>query len=226
MSRKNRGKRLSPFVPLNRDMIKTPAWLALSHGARSLFVALKWHYNSRLGNTVYKSTREAAKELGSNKDRVTRWYRELEWYGFIRKVSAGCLGVEGVGKAAHWRLTDDHFNGQPATRDYLKWDDERYHEQKPPSYYMRKKQNPVPKSGDTRSPKVGTLAPKISPPRPQSVPKSGDIKTAPTVPKSGGITSLPLGKPSGARPVGHNQGPPWDDDDLSIPAYLDRRNND
>jgi hypothetical protein len=80
MSRKRQGGRLSPFVPLNRDMMKTPAWQALSHGARSLFVALKWHYNKRIGNAVYKSTRDAAKELGSHKDRITRWYRELEYY--------------------------------------------------------------------------------------------------------------------------------------------------
>jgi hypothetical protein len=204
MSRKRQGGRLSPFVPLNREMIKTPAWQALSHGARLLFVALKWHYNKRIGNAVYKSIREAAKELGSNKDSIGRWYRELEHYGFIRQISGGCLGVDGVGKAAHWRLTDDHYNGQPPTRDYLKWNGERYHEQKPLSYYMRKKQNPVPKSGDRVSPKVGTVAAKISPPKPQSVPKSGDITTAPTVPKSGDITSLPLGSP--------DQGPLLSDD--------------
>jgi hypothetical protein len=195
MSRKRHGGRLSPFVPLNRDMMKTPAWQALSHGARSLFVALKWHYNKRIGNAVYKSTRDAAKELGSHKDRITRWYRELEYYGFIRQISGGCLGVYGVGKAPHWRLTDDHYLGQPPTRDYLKWNGEKYHGQKSPAYYKRKKQNPVPKTRDTLSLKQGTVASENAPENVQSVPKTGDIKTAATVPKIGDITSLPLRVP-------------------------------
>jgi hypothetical protein len=96
---KPRHKKLAPFVPLMKDTMKTEAWKAISHGARSLYLALKSRYNNKLGNAVYLSTRNAVKELGSHshRDSIRRWFRELEYYGFIRMVSPGCLGVEGRG---------------------------------------------------------------------------------------------------------------------------------
>jgi hypothetical protein len=64
MSRRNKDKgRLAPFVPVTKDTMKTPAWKALSHGARSLYIALKGRYNSRLQNAVYISSRVAVEEL-------------------------------------------------------------------------------------------------------------------------------------------------------------------
>jgi hypothetical protein len=158
-SRKNNTGRISgPFVPMIKATIKEPAWIALSHGARSLYVALKCHYNSTIGNAVYRSARICAKEIGSNKDYVTRWFRELQFYGFIVMVSPGHLGVDGRGKAPHWRLTEEWYHDEPPTRDYQRWNGEKFHEQKSPKYYLRKKQNPVPQTGDGVSPKLGTVA--------------------------------------------------------------------
>jgi hypothetical protein len=121
---KSRKHKLAPFVPLTKATIATPAWRALSHGARSLYAALKARYNTKLCNAVYLSIRKAKEELGSYShiDNVGRWFRELEHYGFIRMVAAGCLGVEGHGKAPHWRLTEESYHGQPPTRDFEKWD--------------------------------------------------------------------------------------------------------
>ena len=40
MSRRNKDKgRLPDFVPLIKSTLKTPAWRAMSHGARSLYVS-------------------------------------------------------------------------------------------------------------------------------------------------------------------------------------------
>ena len=86
MSRERRTKgRLPPFVPLVKGTTNTPAWRALSHGARSLYAALKSRYNTKLQNTVYLSIRTAQKELGSfsRRDNVGRWFHELQYYGFI-----------------------------------------------------------------------------------------------------------------------------------------------
>ncbi len=76
--KRNKG-RLPPFVPLQKDTIKTPAWKAMSHGARSLYTALKGRFNTRLQNAVYISTRAASEELGahSRRDNVGHWFREL-----------------------------------------------------------------------------------------------------------------------------------------------------
>jgi hypothetical protein len=144
--RNNKGRIGGPFVPLLKDTINTDAWRATSHGARSLYAALKSHYNSKLGNAVYLSTRAAVKELGSHshRDKVRRWFRELQYYGFIAMVSPGYLGVDGMGKAPHWRLTEEFFCGEPPTREYRRWDGVPFHEQKRPKHYISKKQNPGP----------------------------------------------------------------------------------
>jgi hypothetical protein len=110
MARKHHDKgRLDPFVPLLIDTLDTPAWRSLSHGAQMLYVALKRRYNrnSRNNGRIFLSQRLAAKELRSNHNRVARWYRELQHYGFIVKHSEGYLGVDGRARAwLHARTTD------------------------------------------------------------------------------------------------------------------------
>jgi hypothetical protein len=109
---------------------------------------LKSRYSSNFKNNgkIYLSTRTAAEELGSfsHRDNVRRWFRELKYYGFIDMVSPGHLGVEGKGKAPHWRLTEIGYMTEPPTRDYLRWDGVVFHEQKSPKHYLSKKQNPGP----------------------------------------------------------------------------------
>jgi hypothetical protein len=148
MSRRQEKGRLAPFVPLLKETISCPAWKALSHGARSLYACLKTRYSSNLKNNgrIYLSTRDATKELGSHshRDNVRRWFRELEYFGFIAMQDAGCLGVDGRGKAPHWRLTEIGYMTNPPTRDFLRWSGEPFHEQKSPKHYLAKKQNPGP----------------------------------------------------------------------------------
>jgi hypothetical protein len=101
-------ERLAPFVPMLKETLDAPAWRAMSHGARSLYTALKRRYNQNSHNNgrVFISQRIAANEIGSHHNEVARWFRELQHYGFIVKTTGGCLGVDGKGKAPHWRLTE------------------------------------------------------------------------------------------------------------------------
>ena len=64
MSKKFKGRIDGPFVALLKSTIKTEAWKALSHGGRSLYVALRSRYNPTTQNAVYVSTRDAEEELG------------------------------------------------------------------------------------------------------------------------------------------------------------------
>jgi hypothetical protein len=155
MSRRNQDKgRLAPFVPLLKETLATPAWRATSHGARSLYIVLKQRYSTNFKNNgkIYLSTREASEELGAHscRNNVGRWFRELQYYGFIVMVTPGHLGVEGRGKAPHWRLTELGYMADPPTKDFLRWDGVPFQEQKPQSHYRRmdfvrpKKQNPGP----------------------------------------------------------------------------------
>jgi hypothetical protein len=75
-------------------------------------------------NAVYVSTRDAKAELGrhSNLHSVRLWFRELQHYGFIVMVSPAHHGVNGHGKAPHWRLTEVWYLGKERTRDFIRWD--------------------------------------------------------------------------------------------------------
>jgi hypothetical protein len=115
--------RLAPFVPLLKDTLSAPAWRAMSHGARSLYVALKLRYSSNFNNNgrIFLSQRDAATELNSHHTQIARWFRELRHYGFIVMTDAGCLGVDGKGKAPHWRLTELGYMRDPPTKEFMRW---------------------------------------------------------------------------------------------------------
>jgi hypothetical protein len=123
------SKQLS-FVMLYNNVLDTPAWRATSHGARSLYIALKRRWNNNKKNLVYLSERRAAKELDSDRKQIRRWFNELVHYGFIVQERPGYLGIEGKGKAPRYRLTEcDTFAPKgslasiiQATRDFDRWD--------------------------------------------------------------------------------------------------------
>jgi hypothetical protein len=137
--RRRKGRISGPFVPLLKDTLKTPAWKALSYGARSLYVVLKWRYNNNLMNAVYVSTRVAADELGAGRENVRPWFHELAYYGFIVMVSPAHHGVNGHGKAPHWRLTEEYYLGKEPTRDFSRWDGTPFAKKRnPPRFYTIK----------------------------------------------------------------------------------------
>jgi hypothetical protein len=70
MKNRNSKGRLPPFTALIHHTTHSDAWSATSHGARSLFTALKSHYNRNTKGAVYLSTRQAQKELGSFNARI------------------------------------------------------------------------------------------------------------------------------------------------------------
>ena len=63
-------------------MMDRPAYLAMSHGAKCLYHALKRRV-PRSNNRAYLSYRMARRELGAGFNKVKEWYAELEHYGFI-----------------------------------------------------------------------------------------------------------------------------------------------
>jgi hypothetical protein len=157
--------------------LDTMAWGAMSHGARSLYVALKRRV-PRQRNRAYISYRQAGDEIGCGRTQASVWFSELQHYGFIVLLEHGCLGVDGKGKAPHWRLTELGTTSaassgglyEPPTRDYLRWDGQRF---KAPSRrsdnsperfktLSRHTGHPVPPSGTVVSRHVGHPKPKVS----------------------------------------------------------------
>ena len=120
------------FVPLLISTIDLPAWREMSHGARSLYLALKRRHNATINNNgkIYLSQREAANILRSHTDYITRWFRELQHYGFIIMTAAGSVGVEGHGKAPHRRLTELEYKAEPPSREFARWSGEPFKNKK------------------------------------------------------------------------------------------------
>jgi hypothetical protein len=152
MSRLKDKGRLQPFVAVDREMMRTPAWRAMSCGARILYIHLKlrWRSQSQNNGRLYLSHRNAQQEMGgAQRDSIGRWFRELQHYGFIVKTADGSLGVDGMGKAPHWRITEANAPGgrngdtwMLPTRDYLKWDGTKFHDDRGAVKRRAKKQNP------------------------------------------------------------------------------------
>lgn len=167
------------------------AWRAMTHGARSVYVVLKGRYNTKLENSVYVSSRDMQAELGSHshRDDILRWYRELVHYGFLRMVAPAHHGVNGHGRAPHYRLTEHGYVGHAPTRDYLEWDGTVFDEPGRSGIYAAKNRS--------RGPNVGTaLAPTSGPPDGQSStgngttgPNAGAMCESGAGPNVGSITS-------------------------------------
>jgi hypothetical protein len=192
---KDKGRIEGPFTAVLNTTLDSKAWKAMSHGARSLNIAIKRCYNWKIHNNgrLYLSHRKAAEEIGSDTNQITRWFEENQYYGFLRQTKPGCLGVDGKGRAPHWRLTELGYMGDPPTRDFLRWDGVPF------SQY--KKQNPVRESTDTPSVKSRTPpSVKSRTPIVATVRESTDIETAPTVRESTDISYNHLGRAGGALP--------------------------
>ena len=194
MSKHNNDKgKLPPFVPLLKETLDCPAWRAMSHGARSLYVALKRRYNRDIHNNgrIYLAQRTAAEEIGSDTNQVTRWFRELKHYGFIVMISGGCLGVDGKGQAPRWRLTELGYMKDPPARDFMRW--------KPGNIFTGKKQNPVGENTDRVSVKARTgVSVKARTGNGTSVGESTDKENGRGVGESTDKSSKPLVGPKGA----------------------------
>jgi hypothetical protein len=115
------------FFPMFHETLESPAYKKLSFGARALLVALRAKHVKNNGH-VYLSQRDASKALGhKRRNDIANWYRELQHYGFLVQTEAASLGVDGKGKATHWRLTElpmrkGNNEFMPATKDFLRWD--------------------------------------------------------------------------------------------------------
>ena len=127
-AKRARNKKLGPFVPLENEFRATRAWKALSYGARCLYIELKGFYSHKHQNNVFVSVRDAMTALGRASTHCQYFFHELEHYGFIVKMTEGCLGPDGVGVAPHWRLTElcNVNHPGPPTRDYMEWNGVRF----------------------------------------------------------------------------------------------------
>jgi len=153
--RKDLKKLRTTFTPLYTDATKKcPAWYAMDATARALLFELKLLYNRDTEGPVGMSARQAARLLGASKDFAAKTLKQLQHYGFTVKITGGHLGAIGKGVATQFRLTDEPYQGQPATLDFKRWDGTLF-EEKPRS----KKTEPCPAGKDRPVPSGRTPCP-------------------------------------------------------------------
>jgi hypothetical protein len=121
---KDKGRIGGPFVPLLKETLASDAWRTMEPSSRLVYIALKARYGIELKNNgrIYLSARTAALEIGISFNTARRAFHELLHYGFIVMTAPGFLGVNGRGKAPHWRLTELGYMNDPPTKDFLRWD--------------------------------------------------------------------------------------------------------
>ena len=109
------------FVQLINAFRQEPAWLALSFGARCLYVEIKAIYNGSNNGRIMCSVRHGAEQISSTRKSAEKFLRELQDHGFIVETAPGALGVEGKGTGRLWRLTELGFMGEQPTKNYRDW---------------------------------------------------------------------------------------------------------
>jgi len=149
-----KGRIEGSWTPLRTEMADSAAWKQTSFGARLLYMTLlrRLSFSAYNNAKIFRSTREAAKDIGASQRVVCIWFRELEHYGFIETIEPGSIGPKG--RAPRYRLTDwawGELDAKPlqATKEYLKWTGEVF-ESRP------KKQKNGEQKSSGRRPKVLT----------------------------------------------------------------------
>jgi hypothetical protein len=122
------------FAAVRRRTARSPAWLSLSAPAIKILIELRlrWRHKDNNNGHLFISFAECQSLLDIAPGTAHRAFRELQDKGFIvctRRGDAGGLNRAvldngGFGysrKATEWALTDEPYNGQPATHAYEKW---------------------------------------------------------------------------------------------------------
>ena len=91
MSKRRRTNPNNKFVMLERWFLATPAWQALPHAARSLYVELELEYKgpeSCNNGKIKLSVRQAAERLSCSINFASKMFAELEARASSRSTSA------------------------------------------------------------------------------------------------------------------------------------------
>lgn len=116
--RKNGGR----FILVDHVLFDSPAYRSLSCTARALLYEMNRFYNGSNNGEIFMSQRMAAERLGLKTHRTAaKALRELEDRSFIRTRVKGSFTRKTL-HASTFVLTNQELNGQPASRDFMRWE--------------------------------------------------------------------------------------------------------
>src|ERR1051325_8150821 len=107
------------YIALPHWMLRSPAWRALSPNGKAVLLHL-WerHNGSNNGQIVY-AVREAA-EIGITRPTAARALNELVELGFLKIKRESAFRTK-TKEAREWAITAEPIDGQPATKDFMRW---------------------------------------------------------------------------------------------------------
>lgn len=110
------------FIKIEHELMRCPAWLALSIASTVLLLEVWSKHNGRNNGEITYSCREARERFGFGLTRAVASFAELQDKGFIVAMRRGSFNTKtGEHRGTSWRLTMEPFDGKPPTRDYLAW---------------------------------------------------------------------------------------------------------
>lgn len=118
---KNKGKEGSKrYVMLEHYLLNSAAYRSLSFRSRALYTEFKRRYRGDNNGYVHMAVRSAAKELGCAENTASKAIAELADKGFIKYRFKGKFSHR-VHQASEFILTEYEYNGQRATKEFMKW---------------------------------------------------------------------------------------------------------
>jgi len=120
MSKRRRTNPNNKFVMIERWFWRCPAWQALPHAARSLYIELEMRFTGQNNGDLELSVRRAMELIGCSYNYTSKMFGQLEDKGFIKARQRGSF----TWKARHstmWILTLHEYLGRDPTKDFMKW---------------------------------------------------------------------------------------------------------
>jgi len=108
------------FVKIDRWVMKTEAWLALTPQERAVYLEIEYRHFGNNNGAIGLSAREAAKLCRINKDTACRAFERLEALGFIKCRSVGHFDWK-VRHSSEYELTRWPYNGREPTKEFAHW---------------------------------------------------------------------------------------------------------
>ena len=108
------------FVALPFYMLRSEAYKSLSPWSRATYTCFKMQYNSLNNGEIHYSVRRLANELGCSINTSRKSIEELEKKGFLKCRFKGKFDQKAK-RASEFILTEYEYNGQIATKDFMKW---------------------------------------------------------------------------------------------------------
>lgn len=145
------------YIHIERRLLDSPAWRALSTSAQSLypFLRLEWKgANNNNNGNIRLSISQAMAKTGMGKGAAQRAFHDLQAKGFLHITEMGALGFSGNAKAPSFELTELpllHSDQRGGRRLFDKWRKgydypvQKHHANNPKGRNGNK--NPSPKQG-------------------------------------------------------------------------------